>query len=161
GEGTEWAHPSKSRRKTLLWMREPDFFAGYSGKRLVFGHTPTTQLPTDHLGPVATWFDDPGGVWLRGDLGASDTGAAKGGPRSAVRYEAQQDPAAIEQRLDGADERAQRRDPQHRTRPGSCFGMQSIGGADHSAEQRGRQAQPRRAPREREPEQPRGRFAIE
>ena len=84
GEGTEWAHPSKSRPKTLMWMREPDFFAGYAGKRLVFGHTPTTELPTHHLGTVAKWFDDPGDVWIRGDLVGIDTGAGKGGFLSAI-----------------------------------------------------------------------------
>ncbi len=73
GEGVEWRHPSKSAPKPLMWMREPDFFAGYSGKRLVFGHTPTRDLspPSE-------------GVWQRGDLHGIDTGAGKGGFLSAL-----------------------------------------------------------------------------
>ena len=84
GEGTEWKHPSASRPAPLMWMRDPGFFTGYRGKRLVFGHTPTTELPVDHLGPVAKWFDDPGDIWIRGDLIGIDTGAGKGGFLSAI-----------------------------------------------------------------------------
>ena len=35
---------------------------------VVFGHTITSELPLDHLGSVAKFFDDPGDVWVRGDL---------------------------------------------------------------------------------------------
>jgi serine/threonine protein phosphatase 1 len=74
GEDTDWKHPSQSSPKNLMWMREPDFFAGYSGKRLIFGHTPTRDLdpPT------------PNDVWRRGDLIGIDTGAGKGGHLSAI-----------------------------------------------------------------------------
>jgi serine/threonine protein phosphatase 1 len=84
GEGTVWHHPSQGAQKPLLWMREPDFFAGYSGKRLVFGHTPVTELPLDHLGPIRRLFDDPKDVWVRGDLIGIDTGCGKGGFLSAI-----------------------------------------------------------------------------
>ena len=90
GEGTEWKHPSEGREKQLLWMREPDFFANYHGKQLVFGHTVVTELPLDpvghrgHLGLFAKLFDDPRDVWVRGDLLGIDTGCGKGGFLSAV-----------------------------------------------------------------------------
>jgi serine/threonine protein phosphatase 1 len=84
GEGTVWKHPRESREKNLMWMREPDFFTNYRGKRLVFGHTTTIDLPLDHLGPIARFFDDPFDVWRRGDLLGIDTGCGKGGFLSAV-----------------------------------------------------------------------------
>lgn len=73
GEDRDWKHPSQSAPKNLMWMREPDFFSGYHGKRLIFGHTPTRDLdpPTE-------------GVWRRGDLIGIDTGAGKGGYLSAI-----------------------------------------------------------------------------
>lgn len=73
GEDTEWRHPSQSAPKILMWMREPDFFSQYRGKRLIFGHTPTRDLepPSDE-------------VWRRGDLIGIDTGAGKGGYLSAI-----------------------------------------------------------------------------
>ena len=83
GEGTEWRHPRDGRPLPLLWMREPDFFRGYAGKRVVFGHTQVDHLPLDHAGPIAKKFDDPNDVWLRGDLVGVDTGCGKGGFLSA------------------------------------------------------------------------------
>ena len=76
GEGTEWKHPRDGAEKSLLWMREPDFFAGYQGKPVVFGHTPTTELPPR----------DPARreVWRRGPLIGLDTGAGRGGHLSAI-----------------------------------------------------------------------------
>ncbi len=82
GEGTVWKHPRESALKPLLWMREEDFYRGYSGKRLIFGHTPTRELPLDHI-PDGV-FDDPSDVWFRRDLIAIDTGCGKGGFLSAV-----------------------------------------------------------------------------
>ncbi len=84
GEGTVWNHPKDSKAESLLWMREKDFYKGYSGKRLVFGHTSTKDLPVDHIGPIKKLFDDPADVWFRDDLIAIDTGAGKGGWLSAV-----------------------------------------------------------------------------
>jgi serine/threonine protein phosphatase 1 len=76
GEGAEWKHPRDGADKPLLWMREPDFYAQYAGKQLVFGHTPTTDLPPR----------DPERreVWRRGPLWGIDTGAGRGGHLSAV-----------------------------------------------------------------------------
>lgn len=84
GEGEMWKHPSVSRPACLLWMREPDFFSGYHGKRLVFGHTLVKDLPLGHLGPIAKFFDDPKDVWQRGELIGLDTGCGKGGFLSAI-----------------------------------------------------------------------------
>lgn len=84
GENDNWAHPSKGREKALLWMREPDFYTGYKGKRVVFGHTRTKDLPLDHLGFFRRLIDDPADVWRRGDLVGLDTGAGMGGFLSAI-----------------------------------------------------------------------------
>jgi serine/threonine protein phosphatase 1 len=88
GEGTEWKHPSAGRAKPLMWMREPDFYQGYHGKRVVFGHTKVTDLPLDHLGRIARIFDDPRDVWTRADLVGIDTGCGKGGFLSAIELPA-------------------------------------------------------------------------
>jgi serine/threonine protein phosphatase 1 len=84
GEGVEWKHPSEGRTANLLWMREPDFFERYAGKRLVFGHTITEVLPTSHMTDYELACDDPGDVWQRGDLIGLDTGCGKGGYLSIV-----------------------------------------------------------------------------
>ncbi|MBI2892702.1 MAG: serine/threonine protein phosphatase [Deltaproteobacteria bacterium] len=83
-EGNLWRHPSESSEAGLLWSREPGFFRGYEGKRLIFGHTPVVGLPLDHLGFVRRLFDDPTDVWVRGDLVCVDTGCGKGGFLSAI-----------------------------------------------------------------------------
>jgi serine/threonine protein phosphatase 1 len=84
GEDKVWFHPTKSQGTSLLWMREDDFWKGYSGKRLVFGHTVTSCLPLDHLNWLDKVFDDKRDVWFRGDLIGIDTGCGKGGFLSAV-----------------------------------------------------------------------------
>ncbi|HNO69397.1 MAG TPA: hypothetical protein PKI49_12860, partial [Pseudomonadota bacterium] len=84
GEGEVWHHPRDSRPRNLLWCREPDFFRGYKGKRLCFGHTITKELPVDHLSWFAKILDDPTDVWFRGDLIGLDTACGKGGYLSAV-----------------------------------------------------------------------------
>ena len=84
GEDNHWNHPSVGREKPLFWMREPDFFTGYQGKRVVFGHTRTRDLPTDHIGFFRRVMDDSADVWKRGDLVGVDTGAGMGGFLSAV-----------------------------------------------------------------------------
>jgi serine/threonine protein phosphatase 1 len=73
-DGGGWRHPSRSDSpKPLMWAREPTFFAGYRGKRLVFGHTPTRDLAPPSQG-----------IWRRGDLIGIDTGSGKGGFLSAL-----------------------------------------------------------------------------
>ena len=76
GEGTVWSLPEQSSAKSLLWQREPDFFAGYGGTRLVFGHTPVEDLPPPQKGRTEPW--------RRGPLHGLDTGAGKGGPLSCL-----------------------------------------------------------------------------
>lgn len=80
GRGSEWKHPSDSSPKPLLWMRDPQFFANYRGKRVVFGHTPVEELPIADGAPPARR------VWVRGDgeLVGVDTGSGKGGVLSAI-----------------------------------------------------------------------------
>jgi serine/threonine protein phosphatase 1 len=84
GEGKVWFHPTKSDEMALLWMREPDFWTQYTGKRIVFGHTVTSYLPCDHLNFVEKLLDDKRDVWLRNDLIGLDTGCGKGGFLSAI-----------------------------------------------------------------------------
>jgi serine/threonine protein phosphatase 1 len=84
GEGKVWLHPSLGHGKNLMWMREPDFWTNYHGKRLVFGHTVTAELPVDHLNWFQKILDDKADVWFRGDLVGVDTGCGKGGFLSAV-----------------------------------------------------------------------------
>ena len=84
GEGKVWFHPNKSQDEALLWMREADFWTGYTGKCLVFGHTVTSFLPCDHLNFVEKIFDDKSDVWFRQNLIGIDTGCGKGGFLSAI-----------------------------------------------------------------------------
>jgi serine/threonine protein phosphatase 1 len=83
GKRGRWKHPSLSPAAPLLWMRRYEFYTGYHGKRLVFGHTSTDELPSDHLGPYARFFGDLE-VWMRGDLVGIDTACGKGGHLSAI-----------------------------------------------------------------------------
>jgi serine/threonine protein phosphatase 1 len=82
--GDGWAHPREGASTSLLWQRDRDFFRSYEGKRVVFGHTPVELLPVDHLGFLASLFDDPHDVWKRGHLVGVDTGCGKGGFLSAI-----------------------------------------------------------------------------
>ena len=84
GEGTTWLHPKLGHGRNLMWCREPDFWRNYTGKRVVFGHTNTDELPVDHLNFFQKVFDDKSDVWFRGDLIGLDTGCGKGGFLSAV-----------------------------------------------------------------------------
>src|SRR5262249_47772007 len=89
GEGKTWKHPRDCGPMNLLWMREPDFYRLYEGKRLGVGHTPVAQRPIDHIGPIRRLlFDDPYDVWHRGPLIGLDTGCGKGGFLSAVELPA-------------------------------------------------------------------------
>jgi serine/threonine protein phosphatase 1 len=80
GEGSEWSPPEESSKTSLLWQREPDFFAGYHGPPLVFGHTPVEDLPPPEPGRTAPW--------RRGSLLGLDTGAGKGGPLTCLELPA-------------------------------------------------------------------------
>ncbi len=76
-----WKHPSQSSREDLLWMRRRDFFLGYEGKRLVFGHTTVEDLPDEGIDFSADFEET---VWRRGPLVGLDTACGKGGFLSAV-----------------------------------------------------------------------------
>ncbi len=76
GERAAWRLPEDSSPKSLLWQRERDFFLEYAGPPLVFGHTPTSDLP-----PSDESRRTP---WTRGPLVGLDTGAGKGGPLSCL-----------------------------------------------------------------------------
>ena len=84
GKKDSWKHPSHSDANTLLWMRRYEFYTGYRGKRLVFGHTAVDELPIDHLGPYARYLGGILDVWMRGDLIGLDTACGKGGHLSAI-----------------------------------------------------------------------------
>jgi serine/threonine protein phosphatase 1 len=84
GRGTHWKHPSVCNPEALLWMRRRDFFLGYRGKRLVFGHTAVDDLPNEHMEWAEGLFDDTLEVWFRGDLVGLDTACGKGGFLSAI-----------------------------------------------------------------------------
>lgn len=89
--GGGWKHPRDCNPVPLMWAREPGFFKRYAGKRVVFGHTPVTDLPdvADLPGDAATnGFEEPRNVWVRGDLVGIDTGSGKGGVLSAVELPA-------------------------------------------------------------------------
>ncbi|HVV84456.1 MAG TPA: metallophosphoesterase family protein [Kofleriaceae bacterium] len=99
GEGTTWSPPEASAPASLLWQREPDFFTGYGGPPLVFGHTPVEDLPPPEPGRAAPW--------LRGPLIGLDTGAGKGGPLTCLElpsgtlYQAQRDGQVTRSTLTG------------------------------------------------------------
>ena len=82
GKKGRWKHPSDSDAATLLWMRRYEFYTGYRGKRLIFGHTAVDELPSDHLGRYAGHGTLE--VWMRGDLIGLDTACGKGGHLSAI-----------------------------------------------------------------------------
>ena len=73
GEIGEWKPPYESRPKALLWTRDVQFYNGYRGKRVVFGHSNTKDLP-----------DGTEEVWKREALFGVDTAAGMGGFLSAL-----------------------------------------------------------------------------
>lgn len=81
-EGGRWLHPSEVRDpRPLLWQRSRTFYQGYTGKRVVFGHTPVKRLPQEQskLTP-----DDQLDAYLTPCLAGIDTGAGMGGFLSAI-----------------------------------------------------------------------------
>ncbi len=87
GKKGRWKHPSLSGASSLLWMRRHEFYTGYRGKRLVFGHTAVDELPSDHLGSYARYLGARLEVWMRGDLIGLDTACGKGGHLSAIELD--------------------------------------------------------------------------
>jgi serine/threonine protein phosphatase 1 len=80
-QGGAWLHPSQSDdSKALLWGRDPAFFRDYRGKRVVCGHTRTSELP-----PVSTHTpEDPSDLWQGPAVVAIDTGCGRGGFLTAL-----------------------------------------------------------------------------
>jgi serine/threonine protein phosphatase 1 len=79
----------------LVWSNEPRFFADYTGKRVVVGHTSTRSLPqslSEHTP------GDPTDLFRNGSVFALDTGSGNGGFLTALElpsatvYESRQTP---------------------------------------------------------------------
>jgi len=68
-------------KRSLLWVRDRDFFTNYRGKLMVFGHTTTENLPAELSSYTA---DDPTDLWAGPNAIGLDTGAGKGGFLSAI-----------------------------------------------------------------------------
>jgi serine/threonine protein phosphatase 1 len=83
-----WKHPRDASPTPLMWGREPGFFKRYAGKRVVFGHTPVTDLPELPDDEPTRGFADKRQAWVRGDLVGIDTGSGKGGVLSALELPA-------------------------------------------------------------------------
>ena len=79
-------HPSEvTEPLVLLWMRDADFFLNYRGKRVVFGHTATAQLPPELSGYTP---EDPTDLWAGVDVIGIDTRCGKGGFLTAIELPA-------------------------------------------------------------------------
>jgi serine/threonine protein phosphatase 1 len=78
GKDATWKHPRDGREVAMLWTRNSDFWVQYTGKRVVFGHTPVKVLPNDHLNYLQQIFDKLDDVWKRKNLIGLDTGSGKG-----------------------------------------------------------------------------------
>jgi serine/threonine protein phosphatase 1 len=78
----EFLHPSKvDNPVALLWCRDQKFFRDYRGKRVVFGHTVTLNLPEE----LSTYTpEDPTDLWAGPCCIGVDTGCGKGGFLTAV-----------------------------------------------------------------------------
>ena len=85
-ESGRWSHPSELADKTpLLWLRTEEFFLGYRGKRVVFGHTTTECLPQE-LSQYTP--DDPTDLWAGENVIGIDTGCGSGGFLTAIELPA-------------------------------------------------------------------------
>jgi serine/threonine protein phosphatase 1 len=80
--GESWLHPSKVENpKPMLWERSEAFFRGYTGKRVVFGHTSTEYLPQENSCYTP---GDAKDVFVSDCLVGIDTGCGRKGFLSAV-----------------------------------------------------------------------------
>jgi serine/threonine protein phosphatase 1 len=71
--------------RALLWCRDQRFFAQYSGKRVVFGHTATELLPPELS---AYTPEDPTDLWAGPCTVGIDTRCGRGGFLTAVEFPA-------------------------------------------------------------------------
>lgn len=84
--GAAFPHPRDVEpARALLWLRDRDFFAGYRGKLVVFGHTSTRTLPAE----LSTHTpEDPDDLWAGPACVGLDTGCGKGGFLTALELPA-------------------------------------------------------------------------
>ncbi|MFN7989980.1 MAG: metallophosphoesterase family protein [Thermoanaerobaculia bacterium] len=83
-EADRWLHPSQVKdKRPLLWQRSRTFYQGYTGKRVVFGHTPVKRLPQEQSSFTPA---DELDVYLTASLVGLDTGAGMGGFLSAIHF---------------------------------------------------------------------------
>jgi serine/threonine protein phosphatase 1 len=85
-QGNRFLHPSEVVNPVvLLWIRTKDFLRGYHGKRVVFGHTPTSFLPQE----LSSYTPhDPTDLFLGESVIGTDTGCGTGGFLTAVELPA-------------------------------------------------------------------------
>ena len=77
-----FAHPSEyTDPAVLVWCRSKEFFTGYRGKRVVFGHTPVEHLPQQLSTHTPADAKD---MYLAEDVIGVDTGCGRGGFLTAV-----------------------------------------------------------------------------
>lgn len=72
-------------KRSLLWLRDRDFFQNYDGKLVVFGHTQTPMLPVELSSYTV---DDPTDLWAGPRAAGIDTGAGKSGFLTALELPA-------------------------------------------------------------------------
>jgi serine/threonine protein phosphatase 1 len=81
-----FAHPSEVKHPaTLAWVRKQAFILNYTGKHVVFGHTPVTFLPQE-LSDFTP--DDPTDLWAGPHATGIDTGCGSGGFLTAIELPA-------------------------------------------------------------------------
>ncbi len=84
--GGAFAHPSKVENPlVLIWVRKQAFIRDYTGKHVVFGHTPVTLLPQE-LSDYTP--DDPTDLWAGPHATGIDTGCGTGGFLTALELPA-------------------------------------------------------------------------
>lgn len=77
-----FSHPSQAANPlALIWVRKQSFIRDYTGKRVVFGHTPVTLLPQELSGFTP---DDPTDLWAGPNSTGIDTGCGTGGFLTAL-----------------------------------------------------------------------------
>lgn len=77
-----FSHPAAAEKPLMLiWVRKDAFIREYTGKHVVFGHTPVTLLPQE-LSDFTP--DDPTDLWAGPYATGIDTGCGSGGFLTAI-----------------------------------------------------------------------------
>lgn len=71
---------SETEAELLMWMRDPDFFLGYTGKLCFFGHTPTRYLPRQGRRSKHS-------IYINGSCVGIDTSGDVDSPLSCIRVD--------------------------------------------------------------------------